>query len=573
MTIDVVAELPKAAASLQARSQAPQGCDLPKLEAALGSAFTLFQLLMDCDAPDGEVRAAAERVAALARRRADHPDADEAAPRALALERGAVALRTGARAREAPLLSAEAAERWVEAAEDIPARAKEFFLRASDNFVASGQFDRAAGVYARAIRLGEDSFELSRAVHPSMGAHRLKLEVLLLAAGKDGEARAINDALIEELTSGFEKKVPRGEFDRAIDRARALAEAHLLAGNRAGERQARLGAIDLALALSKREAKAARGASAAEVALSWADVALTEALKTRDDALFLETFRRAARGTLDGALAALENPDNPGGRPACVRLLFEAGRRFQSLGESAAADECFARAYEISPKYSPPDRRPADEMAMALFLLKARTPDAERAEVHLKNAQALAKALIQAAGVHEDHPSARLRQMALKEAFYRRMGNLRKHAETVEIMAVAATEGAAAALEKAAVKYNAGAPREAREFLDEGAGYLERAGLGEDLLVATLRARSLCYWLAPEGEPPETVAAWRDRKSRSFDPRALGFDWRRIQRALLEMDPPAEFQLVSDELHFIKGRAPKEGAAAGAGAGATPSLA
>ena len=198
---------------------------------------------------------------------------------------------------------------------------------------------------------------------------------------------------------------------------------------------------------------------------------------------------------------------------------------------------------------------------MALFLLKGRARDPDRAEVHLKNAQALAKSLIQAAGVNEDHPSARLRQLAIKEAYYRRMGSVNKHTETLEIMAVAAAEGAAAALEKAAVKFNAGSPGDARGYLDEAAGYLERSGAASEFIQGALRLRSLCYWHSPDGAPPETAAAWLARKTAPFDPRALGYDWRRIERALLDMDPPAEFQLVADELQFIKGRAPKESAA------------
>jgi hypothetical protein len=199
---------------------------------------------------------------------------------------------------------------------------------------------------------------------------------------------------------------------------------------------------------------------------------------------------------------------------------------------------------------------------MALYLVKAPTPEADQAEVHLKNAQAFVKGLVTAAGVGEDHPSARLRHLALKEAFYRRVGDLRRHAEVVEIMEVAAAEGAALALEKAAVKFNSGSFADARGLLDEAVIYLEHAGPhgASDLLRQAYRARSLCFHLDPTGDLPETWAEASRRKAAAFDPKALGYDWRRIEAALLAMDPPAEFTTVNDTLQFIKGRAPKPSA-------------
>ena len=370
--------------------------------------------------------------------------------------------------------------------------------------------------------------------------------------------RAANDALIRDLTRRFERKVTRAELPVALDDAQALAEANALAGNKAGERQARVGALDLALALLKREARDLGAGEAGEKALQFADAAVTEALRTGDDALAVETYGRAARALLEAALSVMEGEAPLEKRGEGVRLLFEAGRRFQQLGNWPSAEECFARAYEVSPKYSRADRRPLDEVAFALFLLKGPHADPERAETYLKNAAGLAKALIQAAGVHEDHPSARVRQLILREAFYRRKGDIKRHREVVDILRVAASEGAAEALERAAALARAGAWGAARESLDEAVGFLERAGADRALLRESLVARSLAFHLDSKGERPESAAEYFRRRDAPFDPKALGFDWPLIERALVEMDPPAEFATFPDTLQFIRGRAPKE---------------
>ncbi len=563
LELDVDAAVQRAAGDLAARSRAEEEAGLPEVEAALRSAFSRFELLRDCEAAQDEVARAARAVARLAKRAADHPDADEAAPRASALERGAAALRVEGERGEAEALALEAAERWVEAADDERAEAKSMFLRASEAFVAATRFDRAAGTYARAVSLGEDPFGPSRGLAPSAGAHRIKLVVLLLAARKGAEARAVNDALIEDLTRRFEGKVARVEFEEAYDRARALSEAHLLAGNKAGERQARVGAIDLAVALIKRDAKDAASGASAEASIGWAGAALTEALRTRDDPMFLDTWRRVSRAVADAALAFLSDASDAKRCAEGVRLLFDAGRRFQLQGDEAAAEECHLRGIEVSPKYSPPDRRPLDEAAFGLFLLKGRRADPEQAEVHMRNAQALAKSLIQAAGVSEDHPTARLRQLAFREAYFRRKGDLKHHRETLEIMAVAASEGAALALPQGAALFAAGRFGPARAAFDEAVAYLERAGGPEALARRALHARSLCYALAPEGDPPESAPEYFARRAAPFDPAALGFEWPRIERALTEMDPPAEFSTAMDALQFVKGRAPKARASGG----------
>lgn len=550
MAIDVDSEVARVALSLEGAARLKDGAALPEVEPALQAACRRFDLLRDTDRGAESLRATAEDVARIARRAADHPDADVAAPRALALDRAAAALLAAGLSTDARGLSFEAAERWIEAAEDDKVTARANLLRASDSFVRALRFDRAAGALARAVTLGEDRYTAARAVTPTAGAHRLKVVLILIAAGKDAEARAVNDALCEDLKRRFDRKVTRAEFDGAYDRARALAEASALAGNKVGERQARVGAIDLAVALTKRDAPLG-----AERAIAWADAALTEALRTRDDALFLETWRRAARALLEAGLLLLEDAAAPKKRSDGVRLMFEAGRRFQLAGDATASDECHTRAYEVSPKYSSPERRPVDEMSFALYLLKGPRADPERAEVHLKNAQALAKSLIQAAGVNEDHPSARLRQLALREAFFRRKGDLKKHTETVEISRVAASEGAAQALERAAALYRASSFASARESLDEAVGYLERAGESGELMRNALYARSLCHALAPAEVAPEAADTYFARRAAPFDPAALGWEWPRIQRALADMDPPAELAGVKDVLLFIRGRA------------------
>ena len=557
LDLDVPQEVALAAARFEQLARAPDGAALADLEAALSAAYARFEVLRDCEAAAEEVAAAARAVARLATRATTHPDADEAAPRARALERAAVAMRAAGIEGEALTFYAEAAERWLEAADDERKEAKALLLRASDAFVRAKLFERAAGTFARAVTLGEDPFEPARGAAPSSGAHRLKLAVLLVAAGKEAEARAVNDALTEELTRTFEKKIARAEMDVAYDRARALAEAHALAGNKAGERQARVGAIDLAVALTKRDAKDGAVSASAADSLAWSNAALTEALRARDDALFLETWRRSTKALAEAGLSLLSDASRPQRCGEGVRLLFEAGRRFQLGGDEAAADECNRRAFEVSPKYSPGDRRPLDEANFGLFLLKGRAADPEQAEVHLRNAQALAKSLIQAAGVSEDHPSARLRQLAFREAFYRRKGDLRHHRETVEIMAVAAAEGAADALNRAAGLFRLGRTAPAGEAFGEAVAYLERASGDDALLRRALHARSLCHALAPGGAPPETAAAFFARRAAPFDPAALGYEWPRIERALAEMDPPAEFATALDALHFIKGRAQK----------------
>ncbi|HKZ59126.1 MAG TPA: hypothetical protein VJ547_04655 [Candidatus Thermoplasmatota archaeon] len=557
MKIDVPAEVARASSALAQKSAALQGAPLAEVDAALLSAYARACLLEDCEAPSAECQAAAESLERLARRVTSHEDADEAAPRALALERAGAVWRACGHQAKAEALSLEAAERWVEAADDVRERQKEYLLRACDSFLGAGRFDRAAGSYARAVALGEDSFSQARLMQPSRGAHRVKLAVLLLAASREADARAVNDAFVRETTLRFERKVTRAELPLAFDGAQALAEAHALAGNKAGERQARVGAVDLALALVKREARDLEAGEAGEGALLFADAAVTEALRTRDDALCVETYGRAARALLEAALRLMEGGAPLEKRADGVRLLFDAGRRFQHLSNWPSAEECFSRAYEVSPKYSRADRRPLDEVAFALFLLKGPHADPDRAETHLKNAAGLAKAIIQAAGVHEDHPSARVRQLILREAFYRRKGDIKRHREVVEILHVAAGEGAAEALERASALSKAGAWAGAREVLDEAVGFLERAAADAALLRDALLARSLAFHLDPKGERPESASEYFARRGAPFDPKALGFDWRLIERALLEMDPPAEFTTFSDALNFIRGRAPK----------------
>ncbi|HEX9708753.1 MAG TPA: hypothetical protein VGB42_02090 [Candidatus Thermoplasmatota archaeon] len=557
MLIDVESQRGHCARRMRGEAQVAEPAAAVDLDRALNAAHRLFRLLADCEAPPDEQEAAAGRVLAIARQRADHPDADEAEPRALALEVAArVASEVWAKEESDPWWR-EAAERWLEAAGDDPRRAKELLLRASDAFVGARAFDRAAGCYARALTHGEDAFHASRKVQPSRGAHRLKLVILLLAAGKVPEARSVNVALIEDLRKAFAKKVTRAGFEEAHDRARALGEACLLAGDSGGERAARLGAVDLAVALAKREAKRGGDGRSTEDALRWADEALGDALRTSDEAIFLDAYGRAAKALLDGALAGLEAAPGDAARASCVRLLFDAGRRFQLLGQPQAARDCHERAYELSPRFSPPDRRPADEMAMSLFLLKGPPADPERAEVHLRNASALVKSLIQAAEVHEDHPSARLRQLALREAFFRRLGDIRKRDEVQSIMAAAAAEGAVQELEKAAVQYNASSFTGARESLDRAVAYLERVPAERGLLRQAVLARSLAYHADPAGPPPETARERAAREGQPFSLDALGYDWRAIERALLRMDPPAEFGRVEDVLRFVKGRSPK----------------
>ncbi len=557
LELDVAAELERAAGRFEDMARASDDAALPEIREALNAAFARFDLLRDCEAPAEEVAAAARAVARLATRAATHADADEEAPRAIALERAAVALRAVGVEGEARSFYLEAADRWLDAADDDRARAKEFLLRASDAFAGGFAFDRAAGSYARAITIGEDRFEPARSLPASAGAHRLKLALLLIAAEKIPEARAVNDALTEELTNSFEKKVARADMEAAFDRARALSEAHALAGTKAGERQARTGAVDLALALVKRDAKDGAVTASAAESIAWANAAVTESLRTRDDALFIETWRRAARAVAEAALALLSDASRPQRCGEGVRLLFEAGRRFQLAGDEEACDECTRRAFEVSPKYSPGDRRPLDEAAFGLFLLKGRRADPEQAEVHLRNAQSLAKALIQAAGVSEDHPSARLRQLAFREAFYRRKGDLKRHRETLDIMAVAAAEGAADALNRAAGLYRLGKHAPAAEAFGEALAYLERAGGDEALLRRALHMRSLCHALTAATVPVESAASLFARRQAPFDPAALGYEWPRIERALSEMDPPAEFATARDALQFIKGRAQK----------------
>lgn len=554
MTIDVPAQRSAAAKELRAKAQAPEGASVDVLDRALESAHRLYRLLADCEAPVEQREAAADRVVRLTRRRVDHPDADAAEPRAAALEAAArVAAETWGEVESASWWS-ESAERWLEAADDEAGRAKELLLRASDAFIGANRFERAAGCHARALALGEDAFARSRQVVPSRGAHRLKLVILLLAAGKESDARQVNTALGEDLREAFKRRVPKEAFEAALDRARALAESSALAGDPVGERRARRGAVDIALALAKREAKRGGADRSTQDAIRWADEALGDALRTGDDAVFLDAYARGASALLDGALAGLEGDASEAARAACVRLLFDAGRRFQLLGKSAAARECHERAYELSPKFSPPDRRPADEMAMALYLLKGPPADPAQAEVHLKNASALVKSLIQAAGVHEDHPSARVRQLSLREAFYRRVGDIRKRDEILQIMAKAAAEGAAQELEKAAVQVNARSLPGALESVTQAVAYLERLPEERDTLRQALLARSLLHHQVGEGPAPETAAERERRRGKPFSAETLGFDWRRMERALLDMDPPAEFGRVEDVLHFVKGR-------------------
>lgn len=560
VTIDVPEEVRSACAALEKASRVGEGATLGQIEGALIAAYSRASILEDCEAPASEREAAAQTVERLARRADSHADADVAGARALALERAGAVWRACGKEDEARALGGAAAERWLEAASDEPARQKELLLRACDAFLGAGRFQRAAGSYARAVALGEDSFAKARVMQPSRGAHRVKLAVLLLAADQPAEARAVNDAFINDVTRRFESKVTRAQLPQAFDEAQALAEAHALSGNKAGERQARVGALDLALALVKREARDLPAGQASEKAVQYADAAISEAMRTRDDALSLETFARAARALLEAALLLMEGAAPQDKRSDAVRLLFEAGRRFQQLGNWPSAEECFSRAYEVSPKYSKADRRPLDEIAYALFLLKGPHADPERAEVHLKNAAGLAKALIQAAGVNEDHPSARVRQLILREAFYRRKGDIKRHREVVEILRVAAGEGAAGALERAGALAQARAWGAARESLDEAVGFLERAGADPALLRQALHARSLAFHREGRGERPESGAEYFARRAAAFSPKALGFDWPQIERALIEMDPPAELATFADALQFVRARAPKESA-------------
>lgn len=568
MAIDIATQRAAAVRDLRAHARAGDQATVDELDGALDAAHRIFRLVADCGGTAEEQESAADRVVRLTRRRADHPEADEAEPRAAALEAAArVAAQAWGEEEAAPWWS-EAAERWLEAADDAEAgRAKELLLRASDAFIGAKRFDRAAGCHARALKLGEDPYVQSRQLQPSLGAHRLKLVVLLLAAGKEAEARQINTVLGEDLREAFARKVPKEEFESALDRARALAESSALAGDVAGERRARQGAVDIALALAKREAKRGGQDTSTQDAIRWADEALGDALRMGEDAAFLDAYRRGASALLDGALAGLQGDAQDAARASCVRLLFDAGRRFQLLGQSGPARECHERAYELSPKFSPADRRPADEMAMALYLLKGPPADPAQAEVHLKNASGLVKALIQAAGVNEDHPSARLRQLALREAFYRRIGDIRKRDEVVEIMGKAAAEGAAAELEKAAVQVNAGSLAGARESMEGAVAYLERLPEERDLMRQALMARSLLHHIQGSGPAPETAAERERRAGAPFSAEALGFDWRAVERSLLSMDPPAEFGRVEEVLQFIRGRS---GGAATTPGGAPP---
>jgi len=561
ITIDVDAERGKATVALRRATSLAASASLAEFDKAVDGARRLYRVEKDCGGSPEATASAAAALVELVEHRVNHEDADEAAPRARALDVAARIAAEEGQVEESRVLFEQAAERWREAASDAPSvLKKEPYLRATDAFIGATNFERAAGSYALAVQQGEDTYAKSRELQPSRGAHRLKLAVLLVAAGKTAEARAINEALIEDLRKSFAGKVPKEKFAQALDRAQALAEACALAGDKKGERDARAGATDLALGIAKLAASRGEAGSVDE-ALRAADAAVSEALKTKDDAFFLETYRRAARVIGQGALAGLEDEGKPERRAACVRLLFEAGRRFQLAGDEQAARECHDRAYELSPKYSPLDRRPADELAMALFLLKGANANPTQAEVHLKNAGAFVKALVQGAGVNEDHPSARLRHLALKEAFYRRVGDHKHHREILEIARVAASEGAASSLEMAAAKYNSGNPGGALEFLDGAVGYLERSQAPVELLRSCIEARSLSYYLsAPErggAPPPETWAEYTRRKAQPFSPEALGLDWRRIERSLLEMDPPAEFATVNDALQFVKGRAPK----------------
>ena len=93
MSIDVAAEVARLSAALGSKASAPQGATLPEIEVALLAAYNCACLLEDCQAPASECKAAAEAVERLARRAADHTDADIAAPRALALERASLVLR------------------------------------------------------------------------------------------------------------------------------------------------------------------------------------------------------------------------------------------------------------------------------------------------------------------------------------------------------------------------------------------------------------------------------------------------------------------------------------------------
>src|SRR3990172_1507952 len=107
MKIDVPAEVARASSALAQKSAALQGAPLAEVDAALLSAYARACLLEDCEAPSAECQAAAESLERLARRVTSHEDADEAAPRALALERAGAVWRACGHQAKAEALSLE----------------------------------------------------------------------------------------------------------------------------------------------------------------------------------------------------------------------------------------------------------------------------------------------------------------------------------------------------------------------------------------------------------------------------------------------------------------------------------
>src|SRR5882762_4849725 len=118
MMIDTDVALAKAVQEARKQPLPGEGAGLGELDEALRGAHRLYSMLRDCEGPEAALDAQARRVFALARRRADHPDADEARPRALALELASRTARERGQVKEGVALAEEAAERWLEAAED-----------------------------------------------------------------------------------------------------------------------------------------------------------------------------------------------------------------------------------------------------------------------------------------------------------------------------------------------------------------------------------------------------------------------------------------------------------------------
>src|SRR5262245_3826275 len=118
MMIDSDAALSRVVATAKKAGSPADDATLADLDGALEQAHRVYSMLRDCEGLAEDRAAAAARVAALARRRADHADADEAAPRARALELAARTLREEGDLSGAESLALESAEHWLEAADD-----------------------------------------------------------------------------------------------------------------------------------------------------------------------------------------------------------------------------------------------------------------------------------------------------------------------------------------------------------------------------------------------------------------------------------------------------------------------